>query len=680
MQYRPLGRTGLNVSMLGYGASPLGGVFGEIDEREGTRAVRTALDLGVNIIDVSPYYGATVAETVLGRALRGVDRESYVLASKVGRYGESTFDFSATRVTASVEESLTRLGTDHLDLIQCHDIEFGDLDQIIDETLPALAELRAAGKVRFLGITGYPLAALTRVAATVPVDTVLSYCRYTLLDRALAAVVPDLAASGTAVMNASPLAMGLLSRRGAPAWHPASPAVRQAAAAAAELCARHGVDIAQVALRFAAAPMEFATTFVGSASADNMARNVRWALSETDPELLQDIEKLLAPVLNHSWPSGRPENNTPAAGVAGRPLAGASAGTPATDLAPERGGGVNRSAHYVGSETFVVEETDDVPPGPGQVRVRVAYTGICGTDLHIAHGAMDQRVRVPAVIGHEMSGRVVEVGTDVDGHRVGDPVTVLPLDWCGECPACRAGHTHICHRLNFIGIDSPGSMQRYWTVPARVLVPLPEDLPLAHGALVEPTAVAVHDVRRSRLVAGEHAVVIGAGPVGLLIGVVARAAGAMVTVLELDPRRRALAVELGMSAVDPAAVDATQYVQEVTGGAGADVVFEVSGSASGVRTATDLLAVRGRLVVVAIHPQPREVDLHRIFWRELEVIGVRVYQHEDYAEAVRLVHGGQVPADRLISRIVPLDEVAQAFQALAAGGDVKVLIDCGGDA
>ncbi|WDZ82918.1 aldo/keto reductase [Micromonospora cathayae] len=312
MQYRPLGRTGLDVSLLGYGASPLGGVFGQVDEETGIRAVRTAFDLGVNIVDVSPYYGATVAETVLGRALRGVDRDSYVLASKVGRYGEADFDFSAARVTASVEESLTRLGTDHLDLVQCHDIEFGDLDQIIHETLPALDRLRAAGKVRFLGITGYPLPALVRVAAAVPVDTVLSYCRYTLLDRALEAALPEFTTRGVGVMNASPLAMGLLSRRGAPAWHPAPPPVREAAAAAARLCADRGVDIAQVALRFAVEPAGFATTFVGSASPENMARNVAWALTPVDPELRHDLEKLVAPVLNHTWPSGRPENAVPA--------------------------------------------------------------------------------------------------------------------------------------------------------------------------------------------------------------------------------------------------------------------------------------------------------------------------------------------------------------------------------
>ncbi|WP_433220959.1 zinc-dependent alcohol dehydrogenase [Dactylosporangium sp. CS-047395] len=338
------------------------------------------------------------------------------------------------------------------------------------------------------------------------------------------------------------------------------------------------------------------------------------------------------------------------------------------------------AAFYLGDRTFAVRDADPVPPGHGEVRIDVAYTGICGTDLHILHGAMDHRVRTPAVIGHEMSGRIAALGSGVSGFNVGDPVTVMPLEWCGRCPACRAGHTHICHRLNFIGIDSTGSMQRSWTVPARTLVPLPPDLPLRHAALIEPTAVAVHDVRRSRLTAGEHAVVIGAGPVGLLIAKVAESTGAAVTVLEIDPHRRSVAKRLGLSVVDPTADDVAALIQDTTNGAGAQVAFEVSGSAAGVRTATDLLAVRGRLVVVAIHPAAREVDLHRVFWRELEMIGVRVYQRDDYEEAVRLVHRGAIPADALISRVVPLNDVTEAFRALEDGGDVKVLLDCGGDA
>ncbi|GAB3834076.1 zinc-binding dehydrogenase [Dactylosporangium cerinum] len=341
---------------------------------------------------------------------------------------------------------------------------------------------------------------------------------------------------------------------------------------------------------------------------------------------------------------------------------------------------MTRSAQYLGDRTFAVAGTEPVPPGPGEVRVDVAYTGICGTDLHIAHGAMDHRVSVPAVIGHEMSGRIAELGPDVDGWAVGDHVTVMPLSWCGQCPACLAGHRHICHRLVFIGIDAPGAMQNTWTVPAAVLVRLPADLPLDRAALIEPTAVAVHDVRRSRLRAGEHAVVVGAGPVGLLIGKVAQAAGAEVLVLELDPHRREVAAGLGLSTVDPGAVDLVRHVQDWTGGAGAAVAFEVSGSAGGVRTASDVLAVRGRLVVVAIHPKPREVDLHRVFWRELELLGVRVYDRADFEEAVRLVAAEEVPVDRLISRVFPLEAATEAFTALESGGVVKVLIDCGGDA
>ena len=338
------------------------------------------------------------------------------------------------------------------------------------------------------------------------------------------------------------------------------------------------------------------------------------------------------------------------------------------------------AAFYNGNHSIVVDMADQVRPGDGQVRIDVAYTGICGTDLHIVHGAMDKRVHTPAVIGHEMSGRIAEIGEGVEGFRVGDPVTVMPLEWCGTCPACRAGHTHICHRLNFVGIDSTGSMQRSWTVPARVVVPLPDGLPLDHAALIEPTAVAVHDVRRSRLTAGEFAVVIGAGPVGLLIGKVAQATGATVVMLELDAARRALATDLGLSAMDPSTQDVPAQILQETGGAGADVVFEVSGSAGGVRSATDLLAVRGRLVIVAIHSSPREIDLHRVFWRELEMTGVRVYEREDFAEAVRLVHAGHVPAGRLISRVVPLQEAAAAFHALESGGDVKVLVDCASEA
>jgi 2-desacetyl-2-hydroxyethyl bacteriochlorophyllide A dehydrogenase len=336
-----------------------------------------------------------------------------------------------------------------------------------------------------------------------------------------------------------------------------------------------------------------------------------------------------------------------------------------------------RQALYTGAGTIEVRDGDVTRPGPGQVRVDVAYTGICGTDLHIFHGAMDARIGGESVIGHEMSGRIAELGPDVTGWSVGDGVTVMPLDWCGECPACRRGDWHVCQRLTFIGIDSPGAMQQSWVVPERTLVRLPADVPLEHAALVEPTAVAVHDVRRAGVEPGDTALVVGGGPVGLLIAVVARRFGADVTLVETDEFRRTLAGKLGFRTLDPAAADVAADVDAWTGGAGARIAFEVSGAEAGLATAVDSLAVRGRLCLVAIHVQPRPVDLHRFFWRELSLVGARLYQRDDFERAVALIADGTVPAAELISRIDPLPAAAGAFTALAAKGSVmKVLIDC----
>ncbi|MFL6111706.1 MAG: zinc-binding dehydrogenase [Catenulispora sp.] len=336
------------------------------------------------------------------------------------------------------------------------------------------------------------------------------------------------------------------------------------------------------------------------------------------------------------------------------------------------------AVHYTAARTLTTGPAETAPPGPGEVELAPAFVGICGTDLHIFHGDMDARVKAPAVIGHEMSGRVVRVGPDVEGFAPGDPVTVMPLRWDGTCPACLRGHSHVCQNLDFIGIDSPGAMQQRWTVPASTLVRLPESLPLDRAALVEPTAVAVHDVGRAGVREGERVVVVGGGPVGVLIALVARAAGADVRVVELSAHRRRLAEQLGLSTWDPAAADVTTLVNDWTGDAGADVAFEVSGAGAGVQTAVDALAVRGRLCLVAIHPRPREVNLHRFFWRELTLIGARLYDRGDFETAVRLVADGTIPADELISKVVPLADAPSAFEALEGGGDVmKVLVDCG---
>jgi (R,R)-butanediol dehydrogenase / meso-butanediol dehydrogenase / diacetyl reductase len=334
-------------------------------------------------------------------------------------------------------------------------------------------------------------------------------------------------------------------------------------------------------------------------------------------------------------------------------------------------------AAYVGDQTIRVEEREPVEPAPGQVRLDVAYVGICGTDLHIKHGAMDARVTLPAVIGHEMSGTVAAVGEGVTAWSPGDRVTVMPLRWCDDCAACRAGHRHVCERLVFVGIDAPGALQQSWTVEQDLVVRLPEGLPLEHAALAEPLAVAVHDVRRSGLAVGGLALVVGGGPIGLLIALVAASEGIDVLVSEPNAFRRAIAEQLGMRAIDPLADDIASAVDEWTDGAGVDVAFEVSGSAAGLATATHSLRVRGRLVVVAIHSQPVTVDLFRVFWRELELAGARVYERTDFERAVELLAAGAIPTAPLISAVVPLEQTADAFAVLEGGGDVlKVLVDC----
>jgi (R,R)-butanediol dehydrogenase/meso-butanediol dehydrogenase/diacetyl reductase len=333
------------------------------------------------------------------------------------------------------------------------------------------------------------------------------------------------------------------------------------------------------------------------------------------------------------------------------------------------------TAAYTGDTTITVSEAEPQPPASGQVQIRVSYVGLCGTDLHILHGSMDARVETPLVFGHEMSGTVSAVGPEVSGWNVGDAVTVMPLDWDGTCPACLAGNEHICQNLDFIGIDSPGALQAYWNVPARVLVPLPDGIALDAAALVEPVAVAVHDVRRSEISHGEKAVVIGGGPIGVLIATVARAFGAEVAVVELDANRRAQIAGLGFATLDPREVDQVAWVEEWTGGAGADVVFEVSGAAAAVLGATSLAKVRGTLVVVAIHPTPREIDLQLVFWRELRILGARVYQRTDFEKAVELVADGTIPSDLLITKIVPLAETRVAFDDLEGGRAMKVLVD-----
>ena len=305
-----LGQTGLVLSPVSLGASSLGGgVFGAVSEQDAIRTVHLAIDLGVRLIDVAPFYGGTRAETVLGKALRGIPRDRYVLATKVGRYGDEEFDFSAERVQRSVDESLARLGVDYVDLIQAHDIEYGDLDEIKAETIPALHRVVAEGKARFLGATGYPLKALRFLAEEVHLDTVLSYNHLSLNDSTLRSAMPFFGAKGIGVINAAPLSQGLLTNRGTPPWHSAPPAVKVVCASVAEFVSGRGSDLAKLAIQFSTRQPGIATTLIGTAVPRELQRNLQWASETPDEELLALVQAKLEPIHNMTWTTGRIENN-----------------------------------------------------------------------------------------------------------------------------------------------------------------------------------------------------------------------------------------------------------------------------------------------------------------------------------------------------------------------------------
>uniref|UniRef100_A0A6M2F941 NADP-dependent oxidoreductase domain-containing protein n=1 Tax=Populus davidiana TaxID=266767 RepID=A0A6M2F941_9ROSI len=316
LELRPLGNTGLKLSCVGFGASPLGSVFGPVSEHDAISSVREAFDLGINFFDTSPYYGGTLSEKMLGKGLKalGVPRNEYIVSTKCGRYVEG-FDFSAERVTKSIDESLARLQLDYVDILQCHDIEFGSLDQIANETIPALQKLKEAGKIRFIGITGLPLSVFTYVLDRVPpgtVDVILSYCHYSVNDSTLADLLPYLKSKGVGVISASPLAMGLLTENGPPEWHPASAELKSACQAAAAFCKAKGKNISKLAMQYSLANKDISSVLVGMNSVRQVRENA-YAATELatfgkDQETLSEVEAILSPVKNQTWPSGIQES------------------------------------------------------------------------------------------------------------------------------------------------------------------------------------------------------------------------------------------------------------------------------------------------------------------------------------------------------------------------------------
>ncbi|KAL4581053.1 hypothetical protein LXL04_017261 [Taraxacum kok-saghyz] len=339
LELRSLGNTGLKLSCVGFGASPLGSVFGPVSDEEAIATVREAFRLGINFFDTSPYYGGTLSEKVLGNALKavGVPRDKIIVSTKCGRYKEG-FDFSAARVTKSIDESLQRLQLDYVDILQCHDIEFGSLDQvlnqlhkpfpsstpyithpsiyqsssqIINETIPALQKLKQSGKIRFIGITGLPLQIFSYVLDRVPpgtIDVILSYCHYGINDTTLKDLLPYLKSKGVGVISASPLSMGLLTENGPPDWHPASPQLKAACQNAADFCKKKGKDISKIAMKYSLCNEDISTVLVGMKSVQQVQVNVEAAMEvvngEKDEEILVEVEEILKPVKNQTWLSG----------------------------------------------------------------------------------------------------------------------------------------------------------------------------------------------------------------------------------------------------------------------------------------------------------------------------------------------------------------------------------------
>src|SRR3954464_13864377 len=311
MERRPLGKTGLTLPILSFGASSLGQEFRQVDVGEALRSVHVALDVGMNFIDTSPYYGRGMSECMLGVALRGIPRDRYLLCTKLGRYAPKHFDFSARRVVESVDVSLERMKVDHLDIVLCHDIEFVDMRQIVEETLPALRQVQKQGKVRFVGVSGYPMKMFRYVLDRTDLDVVLSYNHYTLQNTMLADLVPYLKEKGVGIMNAAPFSARLLTNQPLPKWHKATPFVRETAARAAAHATGAGVDIAKLAVQFSIANEDLATCIVGSANPENVRRWVEWAKEPLDQQLMKEVRQILAPIHDWFYVEGRAENNDP---------------------------------------------------------------------------------------------------------------------------------------------------------------------------------------------------------------------------------------------------------------------------------------------------------------------------------------------------------------------------------
>ena len=312
MEYRALGKTRLKVSTIGFGASSLGGVFHSFDENRGIDAVFTGIDAGINYIDVSPYYGHYKAETVLGKALKEIPHEKFILSTKVGRYGENgvnTWDYSADRVTRSAYESMERLNIDFIDILYVHDIEFqaslpGGLENIANETLPALLRLKEEGVVKHVGVTDLQLENLKWIVEHTPAGTIeclLSFCHYCLNDDNLADFLDFFEENNVGVTNASPFSMGLLTERGVPAWHPAPKPLVEKCVEAAEYCKSQGYPIEKLAMQYSCSNPRVASTVFSTTRPENLLKNIEFVNEPIDWNLVKKVQEIIGDQKRVSW-------------------------------------------------------------------------------------------------------------------------------------------------------------------------------------------------------------------------------------------------------------------------------------------------------------------------------------------------------------------------------------------
>ena len=333
-----------------------------------------------------------------------------------------------------------------------------------------------------------------------------------------------------------------------------------------------------------------------------------------------------------------------------------------------------RASSYGGAGRFTTHDVPMPKPGLGEALLRVRRVGICGTDLHIFQGHLDHRVQKGGVIGHETFAEVVEAPAG-SGFTAGDRVVVDPVVSCEQCRACRMGAYYLCQKLKVRGVDMTGGMQEYWAVPVSQLLRVPNTLDDDQAAVIEPLAVATHDVDRAGVKAGDRVMVFGGGPIGALIAMVARGRGAEVAVVEINPYRIGLLEDLGLTTVGPD-IDVHRFTETFTHGDGVDVAFEVTGNPAAARMVTDVVRVWGTVSIVAIHAEPIPINLYRMFERELTIHGARLYARRDWEEAIRLAASGLVPLAPLVSRTIPLDGLQQGMeQALAGGPVMKILVD-----